>query len=395
MKAKLISLAAAGLLAAPLVADGQKGVDAGYMPPPSQPRAEIRWVRPICVEPGRYIGWPSVCRLRNGDIIAVFSGDRDWHICPYGKVQMVRSTDGGESWSAPETIANGPIDDRDAGIVQLPDGELLVVYFTSVAYRSPHILEKFPEYRKFDERLTDEARAAALGNFAVRSRDNGKTWTSPERLALVGQTPHGPILLKDGSLFQIGRSFSESSIGAGEAGRTLISAERSTDGGRTWQMLCPAIPDTNGENSRPHMFHEPHVVELADGTLVGVVRYHGQDGCMRQTVSRDGGRTWSPMAKTAMVGLPPHLIRLADGKLVCVYGRRLAKPGFGEFAAISDDGGATWDTANEICLAPSHNGDLGYPASCVLADGDILTVYYQQPKPGQKPCLMATRWRVK
>ena len=367
----------------------------GYEPPKLQTRAEIRWVRSICVETNCYIGWPSVCRLKNGDIIAVFSGDRDWHICPYGKVQMIRSIDGGETWSAPMTIANGPIDDRDAGIVQLPDGEILVTYFTSVAYRRPKILAQYPEYKAFDERLTDDVRRQSLGNFAVRSRDNGRTWTKPEKLAMKGQTPHGPILLKDGSLFQIGRSFTKSGIGSTEEGITLISAERSTDGGRTWQMLCPSIPDMNGENAIPHMFHEPHVVELADGTLVGVVRYHGPDNCMRQTVSKDGGKTWTAMMKTTMVGLPPHLIRLADGKLVCVYGRRLANPGFGEFAVISDDGGATWDTANEICLAPSHNGDLGYPASCILANGDILTVYYQQPKPGQKPCLMATCWRVR
>ena len=126
-----------------------------------------------------------------------------------------------------------------------------------------------------------------------------------------------------------------------------------------------------------------------------MVRYHGPDNCMRQTVSKDGGRTWTPMAKTPMLGLPPHLITLADGKVVCVYGRRFSDPGFGEFAMISDDGGVTWDSAHEISLAPSHSGDLGYPASCILANGDILTVFYQQPTLGTKPCLMATRWRVK
>ena len=66
----------------------------------------------------------------------------------------------------------------------------------------------------------------------------------------------------------------------------------------------------------------------------------------------------------------------------------------GEFAAISDDGGKTWDTANEICLRPCHNNDLGYPSSCVLPSGEILTVYYQPENVGEKPCLMATKWRV-
>lgn len=373
-----------------------------FQPPKNQARAEIKWVKPICVEKDRYVGWPTVCRLANGDILAVFSGDRDEHVCPFGKVQMVRSTDDGETWSAPVTIANGPIDDRDAGIVQLPDGEILVTYFTSIAYRTQKFLSAdWPRtsdqywWRRHDEKIDDDVRSRSLGNWAVRSRDNGKTWSKPEKLALKGQTPHGPILLKDGSLFQIGRSFTNSRIGTSEKGFTIISAERSTDGGRTWQMLCPDIPDMSGENSTPHMFHEPHAVELADGTLVGMVRYHGPDNCMRQTVSKDGGRTWTPMAKTPMLGLPPHLITLADGKVVCVYGRRFNDPGFGEFAMISDDGGATWDAANEISLSPSHCGDLGYPASCVLANGDILTVFYQQPTLGAKPCLMATRWKVK
>lgn len=142
------------------------------------------------------------------------------------------------------------------------------------------------------------------------------------------------------------------------------------------------------------MFHEPHAVELADGTLVGLVRYHGSDHCMRVTQSTDGGKTWTTMAKTPMVGLPPHLIALPDGKLVNVYGRRIAQCGYGEFACISDDGGKTWDAAKEIMLQPSSNGDLGYPAFCLLPDGDILTVYYQKRSSKEKTVLMATKWRV-
>ena len=395
MKKKSLSLVLVGILALPLAAVAQDGSAPGYLPPLTQARAEIKWVRPICVETNRYIGWPSVCRLKSGDIIAVFSGDRDAHICPWGKLQMVRSTDDGETWSAPKTIANGPLDDRDGGIVQLPDGEILVTYFTSVAYRAPNILAKHPDWRRHDGKISEEIRNAALGYFGLRSRDDGKTWSKPERLKVKGHTPHGPMLLKDGSLLQIGRSFTKAILGTSEKGRTIISAERSTDGGRTWKIMCESIPDTNGENSKPHMFHEPYAVELADGTLVGLVRYHGPDNCMRQTVSYDGGKTWTPMVKTTMVGLPPHIIRLPDGKLVNVYGRRVKKPDFGEFAAISDDNGITWDTANEIALAPCHNSDIGYPSSCILANGDLLTVYYQSPEPGRMPCLMATRWRVK
>ena len=102
--------------------------------PAQQARAEILWTRAICKQPGRYIGWPTACLRKNGELLAVFSGDRDAHVCPFGKVQMIRSTDLGESWSVAQTICNTQLDDRDAGIVELPNGDLVVAWFTSVAY---------------------------------------------------------------------------------------------------------------------------------------------------------------------------------------------------------------------------------------------------------------------
>ncbi|MFP3897195.1 MAG: exo-alpha-sialidase, partial [Anaerolineales bacterium] len=64
-------------------------------------------------------------------------------------------------------------------------------------------------------------------------------------------------------------------------------------------------------------------------------------------------------------------------------------------ACLSADGGEHWGYDHEIILrddAPS--GDLGYPASVQLDDGTLLTVYYQQERPGEQTCLMMTRWRL-
>ncbi len=389
----LLVMAVAGRAAQP-VAPGE--------PPKVQARATIVWTRTICREEGCYIGWPTVCRLRNGDLLAVFSGDREAHVCPWGKVQLIRSTDEGETWSKPVTIANGPIDDRDAGIVELANGEIVVTWFTSMAWAANRKNANF-KWRRHLEKLDPAVVEAAMGDFLIRSRDGGRTWTKPQKLTNYAQTPHGPILLHDGSLLQMGRTFEKPHANAlGVGGRTIIRVSKSCDGGRTWEVLCPEIPAQAGENARSGRFHEPHVAELADGTLVGLVRYHGAEGeqakpgngYMRTTFSTDGGRTWSAMTATPLLGLPPHLLALPKGPLVCVYGRRLGQPGFGEFACLSDDGGKTWDVAHEILLKPATNGDLGYPASCLLANGEILTVYYQQGRPGEKTVLMATKWRV-
>ena len=180
---------------------------------------------------------------------------------------------------------------------------------------------------------------------------------------------------------------------------TRLWVTRSTDKGATWKTLCEDVPWTGDEGEAVILLDEPDVIECDDGTLVGMARFnedpaHPDDHYLRQTVSHDGGRTWTPTQKINVIGFPPHLLKLPDGKLVCVYGRRTVNPGYGEFAVISDDNGKTWDVENEVVLCPFFNDDLGYPSSCLLANGDILTVYYQPEKLGEKPCLMATKWRV-
>ncbi len=357
--------------------------------PAQQKRAEILWTRVLCKQPGRYIGWATVCMDSNGALFAVFSGDRDEHVCPWGKVFLVTSADQGETWSQARIIGNTPLDDRDAGIIALPNGELLASWFNSRYYENyirdrSKLKEGTPQlyWWLHSEKQTPEDKQG-LGLFEVRSKDGGKTWTPPKQIiGVTGSTPHGPILLKDGRLLYFGCFFNK---------QAFIAVAESRDLGKTWKHLAD-LPPLPGDN-RPLVLDEPYAVETDDGRIVVQIRYPGEDHCMRQSESSDGGKTWTAIQKTPLAGLPPHLIKLRDGKLVTVYGRRFAD--FGEYACISDDHGRTWDAANEIKLSANFNGDLGYPASVELKDGTILTVYYQPEKEGEKPCLMATRWRLK
>ncbi|MCY4373702.1 MAG: sialidase family protein, partial [Spirochaetaceae bacterium] len=96
-----------------------------------------------------------------------------------------------------------------------------------------------------------------------------------------------------------------------------------------------------------------------------------------------------------MVGFdqPGHLIRLADGRLLCTYGRRSTP--FGQRACLSEDEGRTWRMDTEVVLRDDGAGtDLGYPASAEVSPGEVLTVYYQVDRPGEKVCINATRWSL-
>ena len=135
----------------------------------------------ICKEPGRYIGWPTIAKTKSNELLVVFSGNRDAHVCPYGVTQMVRSTDNGKTWSEPETINNTPLDDRDAGILETIKGTLLVSWFTSLAFDTPNSYKQHPEWVRHAEKLSTETKQQWLGNWTRRSTDGGKTWEGARR----------------------------------------------------------------------------------------------------------------------------------------------------------------------------------------------------------------------
>lgn len=327
----------------------------------------------ICKQMGRYIGWPTIVRTSKNELIVTFSGDRDAHVCPWGKTQMVRSADNGRTWSDVYTINSTPLDDRDTGIIETSKGTLLVSWFTSLYFDRPAFMRS--SWRQHTAKIGPETRKQWLGYWVRRSEDNGKTWGSPSRTTACA--PHGPIQLKDGRLIY---------VGTGDG----IVVEESKDDGVTWQKIAN-VPS-------PASFYpeEPHVVECSNGRLVTMFRNEHPDESQRfllQSESEDGGKTWSMIRRTEIWGYPPHLIRLNDGRLLMVYGHR-RKP-YGQRACLSRDNGQTWDLKNEIALVDNApDGDLGYPASAQLGDGTILTIYYQKDQPAEKTCLMATHWRL-
>ncbi|MEN6304066.1 MAG: sialidase family protein [Armatimonadia bacterium] len=354
----------------------------------------------ICRLPGErlgYFGWPTVARMDDGMLVVAISGLRSEHVCPWGKTVLNTSTDDGRTWSPPRVIQDSPIDDRDAGVVNLGGDSLLTTWFRSDT-REYAAASWLPEAERASwievlSTWTDEMVDALLGSWAMRSEDKGVTWSAPIRVPVT--TPHGPIRLRSGDLLYLGKLYSYWE----ERVEGMVAACLSRDQGLTWEILgtVPVHPDTDPVN-----YHEPHVLELPSGRLLGVIRIQDHSGktletagmpnfSMMLTESDDGGRTWATARPLGFHGSPPHLLRHSSGVIILTYGYRLAP--WGQRVALSHDDGATWDH-DWIIRDDGPDSDLGYPSTVQMADGSLFTVCYQKV-PGDAKCsLLWSRWEL-
>lgn len=229
--------------------------------------------------------------------------------------------------------------------------------------------------------MTPEQRKAALGEWVLRSTDGGISWSAP--IPTVANSPHGPIQLKDGRLLYPGKQL--------WSGEKKIGVAESKDDGLTWQWLSD-IPAREGDDATQD-YHELHGIEAADGTIIVQIRNHSKKDKSEtlQTVSKDGGKTWSEPKTTSVYGLPSHLLRLRDDRLLMTYGHR-RKP-FGNQARLSADNGQTWGEPM-IISGDGIGGDLGYPSTVELADGSFITIWYEKMKEPKRAVLRMAKWKI-
>jgi hypothetical protein len=151
----------------------------------------------------------------------------------------------------------------------------------------------------------------------------------------------------------------------------------SDDDGVEWKWLA-AIPTRPGDDIAH--YHELHAVETADGRIVAQLRNHNKPNEREtlQSESSDGGRTWSIPRAIGVWGLPSHLLRLRDGRLLMTYGYR--RPPRGNHARLSEDHGRTW--SEPMVLSDDGTGDIGYPSTVELPNAQLLTLWYESKYSG-------------
>ncbi len=355
-----------------------------------------------------YCGWPTLLRRGGGELLAVASGRRSGHVSPDGRVLLFTSQDEGRTWSSGQPLTHGPLDDRDAGIAELPDGALVVTWFTSMAWaRALDEAALFPaeraewaallgqtrqgRWRELRSQLPDALCNTALGCWAIRSGDGGQSWSAP--VAMPVGNPHGPVVLGNGKLVMAGSIKAHEPLRAGRNGSPFgvgIAAAESSDGGRSWRQLG-LVPVAEGYEAAH--YHEPHLVETAGGNLLMLLRNHAphSHGELLQSISADGGQSWSPPRPIGHWGYPAHLLRLRDGRLLATYSHRREPRGIR--VITSEDEGGSW--SGPLVIHAGGGVDFGYPSTVELAGGEYLTLWYDREtsSPGTAPALLKLkRW---
>ena len=239
------------------------------------------------------------------------------------------------------------------------------------------------------------------GSFIRLSCDYGKSWGTPIKMPITA--PHGPAKTLSGRLLYLGTefnglphrydaSFPETEDNVPLEDRDRIFLYESFDDGKTWEKLSKLPLDSVTKEYK--RLCEPHVVELPGGELIAAIRAENSEAVGRFSLyfasSKDGGKTWGTPWAFDRIGSPPHLLLRKDGSVVVTYGRRTAP--FGIRASISYDGCRTF--GEEFILSETHCGDLGYPATAELADGSLVTVYYQPFEKDNRTSIFFTKWRA-
>ncbi len=290
--------------------------------------------------------FPVLIRLDNGELGAAVRGG-DTHVGRNGRLDWIRSTDGGKTWSV-QLLADKPMDDRNPAVGQLRDGTVLVTYIIDRSYG--------PDGTRLKPLIRD-------GLYTVFSKDRGRTWSEPVKSPIdpaEGASPFGKIVqLPDGTVLL--NVYYERGPGLNHETSLVY---RSGDGGRTW-----GDPTVIADH-----YNETALLPLSDGRLLAMARSHG-GGHLAVCLSSDQGRTWTaPRQVTADREHPADVIRLSDGRLLLAFGER-NRP-FGVRALFSSDNGMTWGPELIVLADDAHNLDCGYPSSVEVHPGEIVTLYY-------------------
>lgn len=313
----------------------------------------------IRAERDAFLAWPTVGIDAEGTLYIAYSGNRKRHVDPFGKNYLLKSADLGETWQEPILVYDSPLDDRDGGLLVLPDGTLLYTTFSSnyfkthldrlVKYYGPSIREEWKEHLNIEAEPTSTL---------LLSKDGGQTFYHQTQLPI--DSCHGPILGLDGTIYYLGNTEDQLAL--------LYSTN-----GIQWHLKAHLF---SAKVLKGYRLCEPHLINIRPGVFLAMFRANNHWRRKRtifMSWSRDGGVHWSDPEDTRLKGYPPHLLRLKSGQILLTYANRNWP--YTVDIALSGDGEG-WQKLGAI-YKPKEE-DMGYPSTVQLPDGSLYTVFYEQ-----------------
>lgn len=311
----------------------------------------------------KYNAWPNVVRLLDGRLIMAYVKADNHNQDNTGNVVAKIGTvdyDGAVTWTAEFTIADETVGAINVALGVTDTGRVVAaynLYNTAVTPRAPVDAVRV---KYSDDVVANGTGATWSSAYTVNS---GYTYT------VTSGTSH-LIQRRDGTLMM--------AVYGQNTGDTFYTSScmSSTDDGETWGSEV-IIGDGEGDSRN---YYEPSLTLLSDDRILCVIRTEDADD-MYQSVSTDGGATWSAPSVAFGGYSPANAIQLSTGTLVAtVRGNAAAK--LEAFVATDLGSGSTPPTwVTEGILDNTSYTELEYACPIELAgpDGRLLVVYSVQP----------------
>lgn len=326
----------------------------------------------------RSIRIPSLVTTTKGTLLAFAEGRAADADQAQNKIILKRSTDGGRTWQAVQTIAadGAKALNNPCAVVDRSNGRILLMYQSYPAGISERSGKILPGYEG----------DSVVRNWIITSDDDGTTWSKPrdvtrftKREKVVTTIASGPgigIQLTQGK--HAGRILIP--LNEGPFGQWNIYVAYSDDGGATWQMGSNAPGNflQGTKTLTSSTVNEVQVVELSDGQVMLNARRWAGKPVRKFTTSADAGESWSSIQDASELQDPSCM-----GSIIRYPAREKSETSYLLYSGpnstnqrksgtiyLSKDDGKTWLV--QRLLEP---GTFAYSCLTVLPDGEIGCLY--------------------
>ncbi len=316
---------------------------------------------------------PSVIVTKAGTILAFAEGRQKPQDQAENDIVMKRSTDGGATWDALKVLHDdGAHSLNNPTIVQEQQSGRLFLW-----------------YQRIPSHLREDGKKIATGlegpdlfrNILLTSDDGGITWSPPQDVTATTKRPQRATTIASGPGIgiQLTRGAHQGRLivpfNEGPYGVWQNYAVFSDDAGKTWSF-GDDVPNALMANGKSWI-NEVQMAELSDGSVRLDTRQFGGAKVRKTSISRNGGKTWSPAEElpqltdpSCMAGLLRYSFDDAAGKGRLLHTGPDSTQRDRGTVWLSTDDGATWPVKRLL-----WEGGFAYSVPARLADGQVGVLF--------------------